>query len=60
MTRRSGGVSLSQRNAQYARDNIQAAKIILSRAGEFGGTQSGLCTWAQLVLWKTRRLRRTA
>ena len=46
-----------QRAERYAQENISAARIILSRAGEFGGPRSGLCQWAAMLLWRARRSR---
>lgn len=54
------GVNIYTRTAEYAIQNLEAARIILSRSAEFGGPESGLVRWAEMILWRVRRMRRAA
>jgi hypothetical protein len=45
---------------RFERENIEASKIILSRAGEFGGEAAGLVRWARLTLRRRGVERRAA
>lgn len=42
--------STSRRAADYERGNIRSARLILESPERYGGEDSGVCRWAQMVL----------
>jgi hypothetical protein len=55
------GINIYTRTNVYATQNVESARLILDRSAEFGGPESGLVLWAEMIRRLRRaRLRRTA